>query len=682
MKKVRIHEIAKELGMTSKDIVKEVQDLGVDIKSYMSTVDQDTADLILEMLAPNKEKDKTSKAAKKTEERKANGELEVETIISEQVEEAPIPVAVEVLPEIEAKKRIQFTEAVTVKELAEKMGKNPNEVIKKLIQLGVMASINQLVDVNVAMTVVRDFGYEVSMVSLEGEEDYEIGEEDPSLLVPRSPVVTVMGHVDHGKTKLLDAIRKSNVASFEHGGITQHIGAYKVKVHEGQVVFLDTPGHEAFTAMRARGAQVTDAVILVVAADDGVMPQTVEAINHARAAEVPIVVAINKIDKPEANPDRVRNDLAKLDLLSEEWGGKTIIVHVSAKTGEGIDTLLEMMLLEAEMLELKANPNRPAKGTIIEAKLHRGKGPVATVLVQNGTLKIGDPFVTGIHYGKVRALIDDQGRKITEAPPATPVEILGISGVPQVGDSFIVVGDERKARLISSIRSQKQREEELRKTAKVSLDDLYELIKKGEMKELKIILKGDVQGSVQAITDSLERLSGEEVKLRVIHGSVGAVTETDVMLATSSNAIIMGFNVRPEPKAAALAEREKVDIRKYTIIYDLINDVQSAMKGMLEPTYKEVILGRAEVRQVFSVPKVGSIAGSYVLSGKILKGSKARLLRDNIVIHEGKVSSLRRFKEDAREVLTGFECGIGLENFNDLKPGDIVEDFEFQEIKV
>ena len=679
MKKVRIHELAKKLGVSSKRLVKEVQDLGVEVKSYMSTIDEDTADLVLEMLTHPKE-DTAAKILKKADEQSLSQISGIEHhVLRKPADEPCLPI--EETEEPEHLPKIQLTEAVTVKELAEKIGENPGEVIKKLIQMGVMASINQLVDPNVAMSVVKDFGFEVSMVSLEGEEDLEIGEEDPSNLIPRPPVVTVMGHVDHGKTKLLDAIRKTNVASSEHGGITQHIGAYKVELSGGEVVFLDTPGHEAFTAMRARGAQVTDAVILVVAADDGVMPQTIEAINHARAAEVPIVVAINKIDKPEANSERVKNDLAKLGLVPEEWGGKTICVEVSAKTGQGIDKLLEMMLLEAEMLELKANPNRQAKGTIIESKLHKGKGPVATVLVQNGTLRIGDPFVTGLHYGKVRALINDQGKKVKEAPPSTPVEILGISGVPQVGDSFMVVGDDRKARLISSIRSAKQREEELRKTAKVTLEDFYDRIKKGEVKELKIILKADVQGSVQAITDSLERLSTPEVQLKVIHGSVGAITETDVMLASSSNAVIIGFNVRPGPKSATLADKEKVDIRSYTIIYDIMKDVQAAMKGMLEPVYKEVILGRAEIREVFTIPKIGAIGGSYVLDGKILKGSKFRLLRDNTVIYEGKISSLRRFKEDAREVQTGYECGIGLENFNDLKAGDIIEDYELQEIE-
>ena len=701
MKKVRIHEIAKKLGMSSKELVAEVQDLGVGIKSYMSTVDEDTAKLILEMLTPAKG-DNASKVGQKPDDQNKTGQdiITIQDTINVKVsanvnasanltaEEGiallkDTAVAEEEAEEIhELPKKIQLTEAVNVKELAEKMGKKPNEVIKKLIQLGVMASINQILDVSIAISVVESFGFQVSMVSLEGKEDLDISENDPSSLVPRPPVVTVMGHVDHGKTKLLDAIRKTNVASSEYGGITQHIGAYKVRLKGGNVVFLDTPGHEAFTAMRARGAQVTDVVILVVAADDGVMPQTIEAINHARAAGVPIVVAINKIDKPEANPERVRNDLAKLDLVPEEWGGKTIFVEVSAKGEKGIDHLLEMLLLEAEMLELKANPSRMAKGTIIEAKLHRGRGPVATVLVQNGTLRVGDPFVTGLYYGKVRALIDDQGKTVKEAPPSTPVEILGISGVPQVGDSFIVVSDERKARLISTIRLDKQRTEGMRKTAKVTLEDLYDRIKNGEVKELKVILKADVQGSVQAITDSLERLSTQEVNMKVIHGSVGAITESDIMLASSSDAIILGFNVRPEPKAAIMAEREKVDIRSYTIIYDLIKDVQSAMKGMLEPTFKEKILGRAEIRQVFSIPKIGAIGGSYVLEGKMLKGSKLRLLRDNIVIYEGKITSLRRFKEDAREVQTGYECGIGLENFNDLKPGDIIEDFELEEVEV
>ncbi len=717
MKKYRIHEIAKKLGIPSKKLVEEVQKLGVDVKSYQSTIDEDTTEKILKMFAPAEptapteatEEEAKGKGTKKTKEIKKSKDQDIavgvsQKDISKKSEEATTrqhpsakepkepkePKEIKEIKEIkesiepiepEPPQKIQLTEAVTVKELAEKMEIKPNELIKKLIQMGVMVSINQLVDINVAMSVAKGFGFDVNMVSLEGEENLELGEEDSSQLVSRPPIATVMGHVDHGKTKLLDAIRKTNVVAGESGGITQHIGAYKVKLKGGDVVFLDTPGHEAFTAMRARGAQVTDTVILVVAADDGVMPQTIEAINHARAAEVPILVAINKVDKPDADIEKVKRDLAKLDLVPEDWGGKTIVVEVSAKMEKGIDTLLEMMLLEAEMLELKANPNRSAKGTIIEAKLHKGKGPVATVLIQNGTLRVGDPFVTGLHYGKVRALINDHGKKIKEAPPSTPVEILGISGVPQVGDSFTVVSDERKARLISSIRSTKQREEGLRKTIKVTLEDFYELIKKGEVKELKIVLKADVQGSVQAICNSLERLSTPEVQVKVIHSSVGAIIETDVMLASSSKGIILGFNVRPAPKAAALAEKEGLDIRNYTIIYDLINDVRAAMEGMLEPTYKEIVLGRAEVRQVFTVPKIGAICGSYVLEGKILKGSKLRLLRDNTVIYEGKISSLRRFKEDAREVLTGYECGIGLENFNDIKPNDIIEDYELQEVE-
>ncbi len=670
---MRIHELAKKLGIPSKKLVAEVQELGVKIKGYMSSVDEDTANLIIQMLAPKEESLSIETEPKKIKPEES-AETEKQPISETESPEIPAESAQELT-------KIELTEAVTVKELAEKMGKNPNEIIKKLIQMGVMVSINQVVDVTAAITIVKDAGFEVSVVYLEGEEEIQISDDEPSHLVSRPPVATVMGHVDHGKTKLLDSIRNTNVASSEYGGITQHIGAYKVKLKGGDVVFLDTPGHEAFTAMRARGAQVTDAVILVIAADDGVMPQTIEAINHARAAEVPIIVAINKIDKPGANPERVRNDLAKFDLVPEEWGGKTIFVEVSAKTGQGIDNLLEMMILEAEMLELKANPDRPARGTIIEAKLHKGKGAVATVLVQNGTLRVGDPFVTGLHYGKVRALINDQGRKLTEAPPSTPVEILGISGVPQVGDSFIVVSDERKARLISSIRLEKQREGGLRKLSKVTLEDLYDLIKKGKVKELKIILKADVQGSVQAISDSLARLSTKDVQLKVIHGSVGAVNESDVMLASSSDALILAFNVRPAVKAAALAEKEKVDIRKYTIIYDLIKDIRAAMEGLLEPTYKEIILGRAEIRQVFTIPKAGAIGGSYVLEGKIFKGSKSRLLRDNTVIYEGKITSLRRFKEDAKEVATGYECGIGLENFNDIKPGDIIEDYELQEVE-
>ena len=499
-------------------------------------------------------------------------------------------------------------------------------------------------------------------------------------MVTRPPVVTVMGHVDHGKTSLLDAIRHTNVTEQEFGGITQHIGAYTVEANGRKITFVDTPGHEAFTAMRARGAKVTDIVILVVAADEGVMPQTVEALNHARAAKVPIMVAINKIDRPEANIDRVKQQLTEQGLIPEDYGGDTIVVPVSARTGEGIDKLLEMMLLQADVMELKANPDRPARGTVVESELDRGRGPVATVLIQEGTLRQGDPFVCGIAYGRVRAMLDHLGQRVTEAPPATPVEIFGLSSVPEPGTPFVVVAEEAKARQVAEFRRSKQREGELQKTSRVSLQDLSERMKAGEVKELRVIIKGDVKGSVEALADSLSRLSTAEVKIEILHSSVGAISETDVTLASASKAVIIGFNVRPEPKAAELAEKEGVEIRLYTMIYEAINEMREAMEGLLAPTYREKSLGRAEVRQTFIV-QGGTIAGSMVIDGKITRNGRARLVRDGRVVWEGKIGSLRRFKDDAREVSAGYECGIGLENFNDVKPDDVIEDFEMEAMR-
>jgi len=488
--------------------------------------------------------------------------------------------------------------------------------------------------------------------------------------------VTIMGHVDHGKTSLLDAIRSTNVTAHEHGGITQHIGAYHVQVDGRAVTFLDTPGHEAFTAMRARGAKVTDIVVLVVAADDGVMPQTVEAINHARAAEVPILVAVNKIDKPEANLERVKRELSEHGLVAEDWGGDAVFAPVSAKTHEGIPHLLEMLLLQSDILELGANPDKLARGTIIEAKLDRGRGAVATVLVQEGTLRVGDAFVCGVLYGKVRAMINDRGQKVDVAPPSMPVEILGLQGVPQAGDAFIAVADESKARQVAEYRQSKQRETELVKSSKVSLEELYDQIKTGDVKELRVVLKADVQGSVEALTEALTRLSTGEVKLRVIHGSVGGITESDILLAAASNAIVIGFNVRPESKGSALAAQEGVDVRLYTVIYETVSDVRAAMEGMLEPTYREQIHGRVEIRQIFNIQGVGTVAGCYVTEGRIQRSSLVRLLRDQVVVHEGKLASLKRFKDDVREVTAGYECGLSLENFHDIKQGDVLEAYE------
>ena len=580
------------------------------------------------------------------------------------------------------KKMIKFYEGTTVKEFADLIGQKSNEVIAKLIGMGMMVTINQPVDIDAALLVADSYGLKVEMATEKKLEEYiEEPEDAPELLKPRAPVVTVMGHVDHGKTSLLDAIRKTKVTEGEAGGITQHIGAYVVDADGKRVVFLDTPGHEAFTAMRARGAKITDIVILVVAADDGVMPQTIEAINHAKAANVPIIVAINKIDKPGANPERIRQELTKYGLVPEEWGGENIFAEVSAKQRIGLDHLIEMILLQAEVLELKANPDKNTRGVILEAKLDKGRGPVATVLVQGGTLKQGAPFVCGTYWGRVRMLLSDTGKPIQEAPPATPVEVLGFSGVPQAGDIFAVADDEHIAKSIAASRLQKQRIAGLEKARKVTLDELYSQIKDGVMRELNIIIKADVQGSAEAVSEALERLGTEAVKVRIIHGGVGAITETDVMLASASNAIIIGFNLRPEPKAVALAEKESVDIRLYNIIYDAVADIKAAMEGLLEPTLKEQILGRAEVRQVFSVSKIGTIAGSYVLDGTITRSSTGvRLIRDHVEIYKGKIGSLRRFKDDVREVQAGYECGIGIENFNDIKVGDIIESFVIEKI--
>jgi translation initiation factor IF-2 len=576
------------------------------------------------------------------------------------------------------KKGIKLSPGLTVKEFAELVGQRPGDVIRKLMEMGQMLTLNQSINLDAATLIAEGLGLKAEVsVEKAGEELLEeaAAPVEEEIFEPRPPVVTIMGHVDHGKTSLLDAIRQTRVTEQEAGGITQHIGAYTVTVHGKRVTFLDTPGHEAFTAMRARGAKVTDLVVLVVAADDGVMPQTVEAIHHATAANVPIVVAINKIDKPGANPERVKHALAEYNLIPESWGGQTIFVEVSAKQKLGLDSLLEMILLQADVLELKANPHRLAKGAVVEAKLDRGRGPVATVLVQSGTLRVGDAFVVGTFSGRVRALITDRGAKIAEAGPSMPVEVIGLPGIPSAGDPFVAVQDERVAREIAEDRAHKQRTAELAAgSARVTLDDLYARIKEGDVKELALVIKSDVQGSAEALSEAVEKLSTPAVKLRVIHAGVGGITETDVLLASASRAIIIGFNIRPEPKAAALAEREGVDVRLYTIIYDAISDIRAAMEGLLEPTLKERQLGRAEVRQVFNIPRAGVIAGCYVIDGTISRASAGvRVVRDHVTIYEGKLSSLRRFKDDVREVQQGYECGIGVENFGDIKVGDILE---------
>jgi translation initiation factor IF-2 len=579
------------------------------------------------------------------------------------------------------KRIIRIAEVIAVGDLAKRMGVKGGELIKKLMEMGVLVNINQLIDADVASLVATEFGYEVEKTSLERQDLLERKEDLIEQLKPRPPVVTIMGHVDHGKTMLLDSIRKTNVMGGEAGGITQHIGAYDVELENGHVVFIDTPGHEAFTAMRARGAQVTDVVVLVVAADDGMMPQTKEAIDHARAAKVPIVVAINKIDKPTANPEKVKKDLSDYGLAPEQWGGTTLFSEVSAKQKTGIKELLDTILLQAEILELRANPDKSARGIIIEARLDKGRGPVATLLVQEGTLKTGDAFLAGSHYGRVRAMLNDRGQKIEGAGPSTPVEVVGFSDIPQAGETFIVVSEERMAKQISLYRQEKIREKELSKLSKVSLEELYDKIKKGEVKELNVIIKADVQGSIEAVREALTKLSTNAVKVNILHDAVGGITETDVNLASASNAIIIGFNVRPGPKAQALAEEEHVDIRIYSIIYDAITDITNALEGLLEPTYKEHILGRAQVIQVFNIRKVGAVAGSLVTDGRVVKGSHARLLRDNVVVYDGRISSLKRFKDDMRDCSQGLECGIGIENFNDIKLGDVIESYEVEEVQ-
>jgi translation initiation factor IF-2 len=584
----------------------------------------------------------------------------------------------------ERKKAITMGEFITVKELSEKIGIQVSEIIKRLMKLGVLATINQELDYDTAALVASEFDIELEKKAVKSFEEIleqEDVEDAPDDLRSRAPVVTVMGHVDHGKTSLLDAIRNSRVTEQEAGGITQHIGAYMVDIDGKAITFIDTPGHEAFSSMRARGAKVTDIAVLVVAANDGVMPQTIEAINHAKEAGVPIIVAINKMDRPGVNPDRIKQGLAENGLLVEEWGGDTIAVPISALKRQGIDTLLEMILLVAEMQELKANPNRLAKGTIVEAQLDKGRGPVATVLVQNGTLKVGDPIVAGTASGRVRAMIDHNGKRVKSAGPSVPVEVLGFSEVPEAGDILYAVGDDKLARQVAEERKEKIRDTSIRSTARASLDDLFSQIEQGELKDLNIIIKADVQGTAEAVRQALERLSNDKVRVRVIHSGVGTINESDVILASASNAIIIGFNVRPPGNVVELAEKEKIDIRLYRIIYNAIEDVEAAMKGMLEPTYREVVLGFAEVRNTFRISSVGTVAGCYITNGKVTRNANVRIVRDGIVVHEGTISSLKRFKDDVREVAAGYECGIGISNFNDIKEGDIIEAFIEEEIQ-
>ena len=648
----------------------------------MSVIEDEDATLIKELLGDTSSEsegkkslvdeyeDELSESLNKGVKRKKKNKKELEKEQVEQNAEAACGV-------------IEIGDTITVKELCEKLGKPANDVIKNLIFLGVMAGVNQEIDFATAEKLCEK--YEVLVEKKENEVELEAFEEDTDVveenLVKRPPIVTIMGHVDHGKTSLLDAIRHAKVTASEAGGITQHIGAYTVSLNGEKITFLDTPGHEAFTAMRARGAQVTDIVILVVAADDGIMPQTKEAINHCKAANVPMIVAINKIDRPGANIDRVKQELTEHGLVSEDWGGDTICVPVSAKTGENLESLLEMVLLTAEMQELTADPNRKAKGTVIEAKLDKGRGSVASLLIQNGTLNVGDSILVGSTYGRIRAMFDDRGKKIKSAGPSIPVEILGLSEVPAAGDRFIVCKDEKTARNMAELRKQKIKADSHQASNRVSLEDLYSQIQEGKVKELAIVVKADVQGSVEAIRQSLEKLSTDDVKVRVIHGAVGAITETDVTLAAASNALVIGFNVRPDGNATVQAEKENIEIKTYRIIYDAIEDVKSAMIGMLEPEYKEVVNGKAEVRMTYKISNVGTIAGCYVTDGKIVRNSEIRVIRDGIVIFESTLASLKRFKDDAKEVAKGYECGLSVEKFNDLKEGDVIESFTMEAIK-
>jgi len=677
LSKIRVYELAKELQISSKELIELLMnEFSVDVKNHMSVIEDEDAELIKELIG------ETGSASDKTI------VDEYEEILAEEVnnqakkrKKKKSEEAVEAVGE-GGSGVVEIGETITVKELAEKLGKPTADVIKTLIFTGVMAAINQEIDFATAEKVCEK--YECLVVKKEEKEELEVVEEEEVVeenLVKRPPIVTVMGHVDHGKTSLLDAIRKANVTAHEAGGITQHIGAYTVNLNGEKLTFLDTPGHEAFTAMRARGAQVTDVVILVVAADDGIMPQTKEAISHCKAAEVPMIVAINKIDRPGANIDRVKQELTEYELVAEDWGGDTICVPVSAKTGENLEQLLEMVLLTSEMGELKADPKRKAKGTVIEAKLDKGRGAVATLLIQNGTLHVGDSILVGSTYGRIRAMFDDKGKSIKAAGPSIPVEILGLSEVPSAGDRFTVVKDEKTARNMAETRKQKIKDESFHSANRVSLEDLYNQIQEGTVKELGIIVKADVQGSVQAIKQSLEKLSTEDVKVRVIHGGVGAITETDVTLATASNALLIGFNVRPDSNATVIADKEGVEIKTYRIIYDAIEDVKSAMIGMLDPEYKEVVNGKAEVRMVYKISNIGTIAGCYVTDGKIIRNSEVRVIRDGIVIFESTLASLKRFKDDAKEVNTGYECGLSVEKFNDLKEGDVIESFSMQAIE-
>ncbi|RNA69550.1 translation initiation factor IF-2 [Alteribacter keqinensis] len=708
MKKMRIYEYAKEKNTTSKAVIERLKTLNVEVSNHMSVL-TDEAKKKLESgsetkgknepkkndakkrqsnegrdQSPMNDKKQTNRSNKpnnqqgKKNNNRNNNKNRNQRNNNQRNDRQPSRPAPKPMPT-----EITYTLPITVGEFADKLNKEPSEIIKKLMGLGVMATINQELDNDTIELLGEDFGVKVEEEIVINEAEFEtIEEEDaPEDLKERPAVVTIMGHVDHGKTTLLDSIRHTKVTAGEAGGITQHIGAYQVEEKGRKITFLDTPGHAAFTTMRARGAKVTDITILVVAADDGVMPQTVEAINHAKAAEVPIIVAVNKMDKEGANPDRVMQELTEHGLVSEAWGGDTIFVNVSAIKGEGIDEILEMILLVSEVEEFKANPDKRARGTVVEAELDRGRGAVATLLVQSGTLRVGDPIVVGNTFGRVRAMVNDLGRRVKEAGPSTPVEITGLNNVPQAGDQFMVFEDEKKARQIGEARAMKQKVEQRRESSRVSLDDLFNQIQQGDIKDINIIIKADVQGSVEAMKGSLEKIEVEGVKVNIIHTGAGAIAESDVILASASNAIIIGFNVRPDVNAKRTADQEGVDIRLHRVIYNAIEEVEQAMKGMLDPEYEEKVIGQAEVRQTFKVSKIGMIAGSYVTEGKITRDSSVRLIRDGVVLHEGTIRDLKRFKDDAKEVAKNYECGITLENYNDVKEGDVIEAYVMEEIK-
>ncbi|SFC08039.1 translation initiation factor IF-2 [Bacillus sp. OV322] len=738
MTKLRVYEYAKQKNVSSKDVINKLKEMNIEVSNHMTALDDSTVNKLNNSLKPQTEEKKQqsnpaasikpqSSSTLKSYEEEAN-DNQNSVVNKEKLKKKVIPkpaagkktaqenqkketkvfnkgrnnnnnnrnrnnkhkpshspqaAPVQKRKEKELPKKITFTESLTVQELAKKLHREPSEIIKKLFMLGVMATINQSLEKDAIEMIAGEYGVEVEEEVLVDLTDLEslVTEDSAENLAERPSVVTIMGHVDHGKTTLLDSIRNTKVTEGEAGGITQHIGAYQVEVHGKKITFLDTPGHAAFTTMRARGAQITDITILVVAADDGVMPQTVEAINHAKAAEVPIIVAVNKMDKPGANPDRVMQELTEHALVPEAWGGDTIFVPISAKQGEGIDSLLEMILLVSEVEEHKANPNRKAIGTVIEARLDKGRGTVATLLVQNGTLKIGDPIVVGNSFGRVRAMVNDLGRRVKDAGPSTPVEITGLNEVPQAGDRFIVFEDERTARQVGETRAQRQLASQRNEKSRVTLDNLFEQMKQGEIKELNIIIKADVQGSAEAVAASLQKIEVEGAKVKIIHAGVGAITESDIILATASNAIVIGFNVRPDVNAKRAAESENVDVRLHRIIYKAIEEIESAMKGMLDPEFEEKIIGQAEVRTTFKVSKVGTIAGSYVTDGKITRDSGIRLIRQGVVIFEGELDTLKRFKDDVKEVAQNYECGITIKNFNDIKEGDVIEAYVMEEIK-